>query len=308
MCSDLPKVLHEVCGRPMLGHVLSACRLAGMDRLVAVVGHGKDLVMERFAAERDVTWVEQAEQNGTGHAVACCRESLRGLRGSVVVVAGDMPLIRRETVVELLEHRERTGDALSLATTILDDPMGYGRIVRDGTGQLEAIIEERDCTGQQRAIREVNPSYYCFDSQRLWEALEALRPAPDTHELYLTDSVKVLRAGGHTVSVALTVPPEEAMGINARLDLARAARAMEDRIQLELLSAGVSIVDPDNTWIEADVSIGRDTIIYPFSYVGAGATIGEGSRIGPYAWVQAGERLGEGVVVQRNAGSGVAMP
>ena len=297
MKSDLPKVLHEICGRPMLAYVINACRLAGVDNIAIVVGHGKDQVKEHFANERGVTWVKQAEQRGTGHAVNCCRKALKGFSGSVLVIAGDMPLVRRVTLASLFQSREQSGDAVALATTVLDEPAGYGRIIRDAEGRLEAIVEHRDCTEEQRAINEVNPSYYCFDSKRLFEALENVQSDPKTGEYYVTDAVKVLREGGHGVSATVTAAPEDAMGINSRLDLAVVGRAMQDRIQLALMNEGVTIVDPDNTWIEADAAIGRETKVYPFSFIGAGASIGEGCRIGPFASVGSGETVQDGAVV-----------
>jgi len=284
----------------MLGYVLSACRLAGVDRLVVVVGHAKNRVREAFESDHDVTWVEQVEQLGTGHAVACCREALSGTSGSVLVVAGDMPLIRRETLVELMAQRARSGAAVSMATTVLDDPTGYGRIVRDAKGALKAIVEHRDCKKKELAIAEVNPSYYCFDGNLLFEALEELSPASGTGEIYLTDTIQWLKSAGHEVSADLRVAREDAMGINTRLDLARVARAMQDRIQLRLMNEGVTIVDPDNAWIEADVLVGRDTTIFPFSFVGKGAEIGESCRIGPHAFVSAGEAIADGSVVEAN--------
>lgn len=305
MNSDLPKVLYDICGRPMLGYVIGACRLAGVDRLIVVVGHGKDRVMGRFAAEQGITWVEQPEQHGTGHAVVCCREAVKGLSGSVLVIAGDMPLVRRETLADLIETRDQSGDALVLATAFLDDPAGYGRIIRDAAGRLEAIVEHRDCTSKQREIREINPSYYCFDVERLFDALDRIAPASGSGEYYVTDTVAVLRQAGHEVSAPVRVPAEDAMGINSRLDLAKVGRIMQDRIQLSFMNDGVTIVDPDNTWIEADVIVGRDTTIYPFSYIAAGAAIGEGCRIGPYAHVGAGQTVDDGAVVKATVSSGV---
>jgi bifunctional UDP-N-acetylglucosamine pyrophosphorylase/glucosamine-1-phosphate N-acetyltransferase len=305
MMSDLPKVLHEICGRPMLAYVLNACRAAGVDRLIAVVGHGKEQVIERFAAEHDVVWVEQTEQRGTGHAVLCCREALKGFTGSVLVIAGDMPLVRREALAELIEAREQSGDALTLATTMLDEPTGYGRIVRDSAGRLEAIVENRDCNEVQRAIHEVNVSYYCFDAERLFAALKKVEPEATKGEYYLTDTIRILRAGGHGVSASVKVAPEDALGINSRIDLAVVGRAMQDRLQRALVEEGVTIVDPDNTWIEADVSVGAETTIYPFTFIGAGATIGERSRIGPFACVRPGETLNDGAVVGPTARNGV---
>lgn len=304
MKSEVPKVLHEICGRPMLSHVLHACRLAGVDRLIVVVGYGKDELIRRFDADDDLAWVEQAEQKGTGHAVLCCRKTLKGFSGSVLIVAGDMPLVRRVTLAGLIESREHTGDALTLATMVLDEPSGYGRIVRDAEGRLEAIVEDCDCTDEQRGICEVNPSYYCFDADRLFEALMRVEPAAEKGEYYLTDVVRILHEGGHGVSVGVTVPPEDAMGINSRLDLATVGRVMQDRIQLGLMSEGVTIVDPDNIWIEADVSIGRDTIIFPFTMIGAGASIGRGCRIGPFTRVGAGEIVEDGSAVGSAASCG----
>lgn len=299
--SELPKVLHEVCGRPMLSYVLSACRLAGVDRIAVVVGHGKQKVKKRFSKETDITWVEQAKQNGTGHAVACCKAFFDGFDGSVLVVAGDMPLLRRVSLSDLLETRESSQDVLTLATTVLDDPTGYGRIVRDANGQLDGIVEHRDCTDEQRAIHEVNPSYYCFDSKHLFETLEKVKANRDTGEFYITDTVAVSREAGQPVSATVSVPAEDAMGINSRLDLATVSRVMQDRIQLGLMNEGVTIVDPDNTWVEADVTVGPDTTIYPFSFVGAGATIGKRCHIGPLAAIGSGQKIADGARIDQNS-------
>ncbi len=304
MKSDLPKVLHEICGRPMLSFVLQACRLAGVDRIVVVVGHCKAAVMDRFSDFGTISWVEQAEQKGTGHAVLCCREALRDFRGSVLVIAGDMPLIRRETLVDLLETRRETDDAVTLATTVLDDPTGYGRILRDAEGRLEGIIEHRDCNEEQRNILEVNPSYYCFDSVNLFNVLDSLSPHPGTGEYFITDAVRALRERKLGASALVMAPAEDAMGINSRMDLVRVTQAMEERIQGALIDDGVTIIDPDNTWIEADVTIGRDTVIQPFSFVGAGAVIGEGCRIGPFSLVAAGATVADGAVVGAGGATG----
>ena len=304
MKSNLPKVLHEVCGRPMLSYVLNACRLAGVDILVVVVGHGKEEVIERFNGEPDLVWVEQSPQKGTGHAVLCGREALQGFTGSILVIAGDMPLVRRVTLANLIQTRERSGDAVALATAVLDDPAGYGRIIRDAQGRLEAIVEHRDCTKEQREIREVNPSYYCFDAGQLFAALEKVQANPQTGEYYVTDAIRVLKEAGEGVSAKVSVAADDAVGINSRLDVAMVSRVMEDRIQLALMNDGITIVDPDNTWIEAEVSVGADTRIFPFSFIGAGATIGERCRIGPFASIGAGESVSDGAVVGPTAWSG----
>lgn len=302
MNSDVPKMLHEICGRAMLGYPVSACRLAGADPLIVVVGHGRDVVRKRFAAERDITWVKQTEQRGTGHAVLCCREALEGFAGSVLIVAGDMPLVRREVLAELIEIREEGDVAATLATTVLDEPTGYGRILRDASGRLEAIVEHSDCTDDQRKIKEVNPSYYCFEAIALFEALERVEPTTSKGEYYLTDAVRVLRSRSGGVSAVLQIPPEDAMGVNSRIDLAAVSRVMQDRLQAAMVESGATIVDPDNTWVEADVSVGRDTTVFPFTFIGRGAIIGDGCRIGPFAHVRAGQAVAGGSVI----GSGLA--
>lgn len=294
MKSDLPKVLHEVCGRPMLHFVLRACELAGVDRILVVVGHGRDAILKRFQGEFKVEWVDQFEQRGTGHAVLCCRDALAGFDGNVLVIAGDMPLIRREVLVELVHQHETGGDAVTLATTFLDDPTGYGRIIRNEKGELAAIVEDRDCTPEQREVHEVNVSYYCFDAKRMFAALSKVEPSVGQAEYYLTDAVAVLKREGHQVLAGMAIPREDALGINSRLDLALVNRIMQDRIQLSLMNDGVTIVDPDNTWVEAEVSIGQDTIIHPFSVVRTGATIGSRCCIGPFAGIAAGEHVKDG--------------
>jgi len=297
MNSELPKVLHPICGQPMLAYALDACVEAGVDRLLVVVGYRQDLVREAFADRDDLTWIEQAEQRGTGHAVMCCRLALKDFDGTVVVIAGDMPLVRRATVAALIEARADSGDAVVLGTSVLEDPTGYGRIIRGADGRLEAIVEDRECTPEQRKIREVNPSYYCFDARRMFEALDQVRPNNAKGEYYITDVVHLLRAAGAGVSAHSAVPREEALGINSRMDLADVARTMQDRLQSELMDAGVTIVDPDNTWIECGVTIGRDTVVYPFTYVGRGCTIGENCRIGPFANLEPGEKVESGARV-----------
>lgn len=297
MKTALAKVVHEICGRPMLAYVLDACREAGVSRLIVVVGHGKDEVIRRFDSQKDVCWVEQVEQLGTGHAVLCCREVLADFTGSVLVIAGDMPLVRSETLSCLLDSRARSGHGVTIATTVLDDPSGYGRIVRDEHGDLEAIVEDRDCTARQKKICEVNPSYYCFDARRMIEALDRVRPDNAKGEYYITDAVRILRETRHVASAIEAVPAEDASGINSRGDLAFINRVMQRRIQRAHMDGGVTIVDPENTWIEAGVSIGADSIVYPFTFIAGGAKIGKGSRIGPLACVGKCERLGDGAVV-----------
>ncbi len=297
MVTDLPKVLHEVCGRPMLAYVLDACRGAGIKRLIVVVGYRKEDVIAAFQGEPGVSFVDQAEQKGTGHAVMVCRDALADFEGDVVVIAGDMPLVRSETLELLLDTHQSRTSAVTLATAVLPDPTGYGRIIRDKYGNLEGIVEESDCTPAQREIREVNPSYYCFDKRLLFEALDQVRPDNVKGEYYLTDALHILVGRGHRALAITAVPPEDAMGINSREHLAEVGRVMQNRIQRRLMASGVTIVDPPNTWIDVRAEIGRDTVIHPFSYIHGRVRIGRRCSVGPFAYLRDGTVLADDVVV-----------
>lgn len=294
MKTALPKVLHEVCGRPMLAYVLDACRGAGIRRVCVVVGYGKDTVMAAFSGDGDITWIEQAEQKGTGHAVQMCEPALRDFVGDVVIIAGDMPLIHTETLNTLMHTHRRSGAALTLATTILDVAVEYGRIARDEAGRLTGIVEYRDCTADQRNIREMNPSYYCFDSRRLFSTLRRIDNRNAKGEFYLTDAVALLIGAGERVEAVAAVPAEDAVGVNSRRDLAEINDLMRRRILNRWMDDGVTIVDPGTTWIEAGAVLGEDAVIEPFSYIERDAVIGRGARIGPFAHVPGGARVPEG--------------
>ncbi len=297
MITDLPKVLHEVCGRPMLAYVVDACRAAGVERILAVVGYRKDDIIKAFADEPGITWVEQVEQKGTGHAAMVCREALRDFDGNVMVIAGDMPLVRSETLKLLMDTHGAENSAVTLATAVLEDPAGYGRIVRDKYGNLEGIVEQSDCKPEQLDIKEVNPSYYCFDKKLLFEALDQIRPDNVKGELYITDALKILARSGHRAIAITAVAAEDAMGVNSREELAEVGRIMQDRIQRNLMSRGVTIVDPANTWIDVRAEIGQDTVIYPFTYIHGRVIIGRRCNVGPFAYLREGTVLKEDVVV-----------
>ncbi|GMU23129.1 MAG: bifunctional protein GlmU [Phycisphaerae bacterium] len=297
MVTDLPKVLHEVCGRPMLAYVLDACRAAGIERIACVVGYKKDDVIAAFREEPGVAWVEQTEQKGTGHAAMVCREVLADFEGNLVVIAGDMPLVRTGTLELLLKTHERENAAVTLATAELPDPTGYGRIVRDEYGNLQGIVEETDCTPEQRKITEINPSYYCFDKKLLFDALQRLRPDNVKGEYYITDALRILVQGGHRALAIRAVAAEEAMGVNSRVQLAEVGRIMQTRIQQELMKQGVTIVDPMNTWIDIRAQIGQDTVIYPFTYIHGRVKIGRRCNVGPFAYLREGTELQDDVVV-----------
>jgi bifunctional UDP-N-acetylglucosamine pyrophosphorylase/glucosamine-1-phosphate N-acetyltransferase len=297
MNTQMPKVLHEVCGRPMLAYVLDACREAGIGKIYVVVGVGIERVRERFSDAEDVVWVQQQGQKGTGHAVLCCKQHLKEFGGETIVVCGDGPLIRAATLKALIEKHEAGQSSVTLATAILDDPTGYGRIVRDAYSNIQGIVEDSDCTSEQLGIKEVNPSYYLFDNEILFEAVEKVKPDNVKGEYYLTDALSLIIATGHKVLAVTAVRPDEAMGVNSRAELTEANKIMQRRIQQQLMDSGVTIVDPDNTWIDIRAQIGQDTVIEPFTYIHGEVTIGRGCRVGPFAYLRSGTVLEDDVVL-----------
>jgi len=297
MNTQLPKVLHEVCGRPMLAYVLDACRQAGLGKIYVVVGYGTGQVRGQFGAASDIVWVQQDEQKGTAHAVLCCKEYLGDFEGETLVLCGDMPLVRAETLRTLFEKHEAEHSVATLATAVLEDPAGYGRIIRDKYGNIQGIVEDSDCTSEQLGICEVNPSYYLFNNKILFDAVGKVRPDNVKKEYYLTDALSGIIARGHKVVAVTAVRPEEAVGVNSRAQLSEASKIMQRRIQEELMENGVTIVDPDNTWIDSRAEIGQDTVIEPFTYIHGVVKIGQGCRIGPFAYLRSGTVLKNDVVL-----------
>ncbi len=230
MRSELPKVLHAIHDRPMLAYVLDACFAVGVPEIHVVVGHGKQQVIDRFGDDRRLKWIEQSEQLGTGHAVMMAEPALRDFDGDVLIIAGDMPLVQARTLSDLVALHRRVGSMVSLATAELDDPDGYGRVIRDGGGRLQGIVEHRNCTPEQLRIREVNISYYCFDSVRLFDALRRISPDAGKGEYYITDVVHLLVADRRPAAILPGVAPDDALGINSPEDLERVARCMNRRL------------------------------------------------------------------------------
>jgi bifunctional UDP-N-acetylglucosamine pyrophosphorylase / glucosamine-1-phosphate N-acetyltransferase len=231
MKSDLPKVLHEVCGRPMLAYVLDACRAAACQRPIVVIGHDAPRVRRTFAdQDGQLQWVEQVPQLGTGHAVLMCREALATAQGPVLVLAGDGPLVRAETLLRLLAAHADSPAACTLATSILPDPARYGRIVRDSKGDLAGIVEYLDATEPQRQIHEVNVSLYCFDAAALRAVLPRLKNDNAKQEYYLTDALSLLREAGGKVQALPAVPADEVLSINTLEELAQVGRILQARL------------------------------------------------------------------------------
>jgi len=300
MKSKLPKPLHEVCGKPMLEWILDACFAADVTRALVVVGQGKEEIIERFGKDRRIHFVEQTEQLGTGHAARMCEPLLRGHGGDVLLLAGDTPLIRAEILRTLLQAHHDDRAAASMATAILDDPTGYGRIIRDAKGDFVEIVEQVDCNDEQREIREVFPSYYCVRAEDLLFALSKLTNQNKKGEYYLTDIYAILRKAGKKVIAVQAVTPEDVIAPNNRRQLAEADAAMQERIQRGLRDEGVTIVSGINTYVEAGVAIGADTVVEPFTFIGRQSTIGADCVIGPFVNLPPGSIVPEGTRVSGN--------
>lgn len=279
MRSDLPKVIHPVAGRPMVGYVLDAAQALGPRDIAVVVGHGADLV--RQALGDGVSYATQATRLGTGHAVQQAEQVVSGRANSVLVLYGDTPLIRMETLHKLVDQHEAAGAAATLLTFRPQDPTGYGRILRDPeTGQVRAIIEEADASPDQRQIDETSGGIFCFRDQWLWPNLASLEPS-ESGEFYLTDLVALADRQGETVATYLVPDPAEPIGLDNRLKMAWGEAEMRRRINGRWLLSGVTMVDPETTYVDAGVEIGSDTILWPGSLLQGNTRIGRGCTIGP---------------------------
>jgi len=300
MKSKRPKALHEVCGKPMLHYILQACYDAGVTRILLVVGHGKDEVIDAFKYDDRIRFIDQTEQLGTGHAARMCVPELEKVKGDVFLLAGDVPLIRGQVLQTLLQQHKFEDAAASMATAVLDDPTGYGRIVRDDKGDFLEIVEQLDATPEQREIREIFPSYYCARVPDLLFALSKLTNENKKSEYYLTDIYGILRKAGKKVVAVQAATYEDVLAPNTRQQLADADFVMQERIHRALREGGVTIVSSANTYIEAGVTIGPDTVIEPFTFVGRDTSIGSDCCIGPFASVPRESIVPEGTTISGN--------
>jgi bifunctional UDP-N-acetylglucosamine pyrophosphorylase/glucosamine-1-phosphate N-acetyltransferase len=302
MHSPLPKVLHKALGAPILRYPLDALDAAGVARKIVVTGVGRADVEKAFAGRAGVEFVPQEEQRGTAHAVLCAKEALGSFRGTLLVLAGDAPLVRAETIRGLLETHARREATATVLTGIVEDPRGYGRVVRaagspDAEGLVAAIVEERDATPAERAIHEINAGAYAFDAEALFRVLPRVAPTNAQGEFYLTDVVRLLVEEGGRVAARVAEDPTEALGVNRRAELAQAAAVLLERVLERHMDAGVTIVAPHLTWIEVDVEIGPDTVIEPFTTIRRGARIGTGCKVGPFAHLSDGAVLEDGAEI-----------
>ena len=282
MKSQVPKVLHALCGRSMLGHALAAASELQPECLVVVAGHQREQVAaEAHRQAANVTVITQEPQNGTGHAVRMVTEALGTLNGTVIVTYGDMPLLRPETLQALNDEHTRSGNAATVLTAHVTSPYGYGRIVRDDKNQLTEIVEQRDASPAQQQIDEINSGCYAFNGALLADAVKRVATDNAQGQEYLTDVIKILRADGHPVGALVAADATEIQGINDRVQLAEARRTMNTRILEDWMRGGVTVVDPASTWVDVTVTAEQDAEILPFTCLEGQTVIKAGARVGP---------------------------
>lgn len=279
MQSDLYKVLHPVCGKSMVAHVIDNIRILGADRIVTVVGHGAEMVEEMLGEKSD--YVLQDKQLGTAHAVQQAERLIGNLSGTTLVVCGDTPLIRPETMQALIDHHKKLGAKATILTAIADDPTGYGRIIRGEDGQVLRNVEQKDATLEEQKVIEINTGTYCFDNSALFASLQKVKNDNSQGEYYLPDVVGILRSEDALVSAYVTEDFSETLGINDRVVLSKAEAVMRLRIAEKHMRNGVTITNPENTYISADAVIGSDTTLLPGTMIEGKTIIGKKCVIGP---------------------------
>ena len=279
MKSKLPKVLHKVGGHPMLEHVMDAAEAAGCRDNVVVIGHGAELVRELVGDRARIAL--QAEQLGTGHAVLQAADTLKDFTGTVMILCGDTPLLEAEELEKFYAEHVKSGAAATVMSALMDDPFGYGRILRDANGDVAGIVEQKDASEEQKQIKEINTGNYCVEAPLLFEVLRTLGNDNAQGEYYLTDVLAKLRAMGKKVGGVITADSEMIMGVNSRRQLAEAESVMRRRIAERHMDDGVTIMDPASTFIEKSVKIAPDTVIYPNTWLQGATVIGEDCEIGP---------------------------
>jgi bifunctional UDP-N-acetylglucosamine pyrophosphorylase/glucosamine-1-phosphate N-acetyltransferase len=303
MKSNRAKVLHELGGAPLIAHVVRAAQALEPRSIIVIVGHQAEEVERAALAEVGelASFVVQEKQRGTGDAVESARGLLENSDSLVLVLSGDVPMIRVETLQKLIEHHHDTGSACSILSVRLENPTGYGRIVRDESGAFRKIVEQRDATEEERQVREINSGIYCFEAKELYRALRKVEPKNDQGEYYLTDVAEIILASGGVVSVYVINDPREVSGVNTRAELAEFENLIRrSAIRRLMLESGVTFIDPSHAYISAEAQIGRDTIIYPNVTIEGKTVIGEGCVIRTGTRIT-NSHLGDNVTVKDNS-------
>lgn len=283
MKSETPKVLHHICGMPMIDYVVQTAKKLNPERIYLVVGFKEKLIRKHLG--NSILYITQSEQLGTGHAVMQAGSELSDYKGDVVVLYGDVPLVSEETLQILLEKHRKSRASATFVTTKVSDPYGFGRIVRNRTRKTIRIVEEKDATPAQKRINEINPGIYCFKSRALMNALKKVGNDNEQQEYYLTDVIDILVREGRKVETVTTSDEIEIMQINDRKQLALLNRIMHDRVNGRLMSEGITIIDPATTFVSTTVRIEGDVILYPFTYIEGYTRIGSGTVIGPQSYI-----------------------
>ena len=295
MKSKKSKLVQKIYGKEIVKRAVENAEKAGVHEIIAVVGYMKEEVMGVLGDS--VKYAFQEEMLGTGHAVMQAKEYLKGKKGKVLVLNGDVPLIRPETLNKLLEKSMENKEYATLLTAIYDNPTGYGRIVRDEGGNIEAIVEEKDTTPSQKEIKEINAGIYCFDIEELLKALDKITPNNAQGEYYLTDVIQIMNEKGLKTGALIVEDNTEILGINDRIQLEMLTKVLQMRINTEHMKKGVTIEDVNNTYIYDDVEIGMDTVIHPNTTIKSGVIIGEDCEIGPNAYIREGCKLANRVKI-----------
>lgn len=308
MKSKLYKVLHPVCGKPMVQHVIDEISKLHINKMVTIIGHGAEKVKSYIGNKSE--YALQEEQLGTAHAVMQAADQLVDKEGITIVICGDTPLITAKTMEALFSQHEQTSASATVLTASAEDPTGYGRIIRNQNGQVERIVEHKDATDEERKVKEINTGTYCFDNKALFAALKNVSNDNAQGEYYLPDVIEILRDQGGTISAFQTESFEETIGVNDRMALSEAERIMRQRINSEHMKNGVTIIDPTNTYISDGVEIGSDTVIYPGTVLEGKTRIGSDCQIGPHSHIHHCNvadhvKIEHSVVEESEIGSGV---
>ncbi|OXM86299.1 UDP-N-acetylglucosamine diphosphorylase/glucosamine-1-phosphate N-acetyltransferase [Paenibacillus rigui] len=281
MKSKQHKILHAVCGKPMVQHVIDSLKGLVTGEIVVIVGHDAESVKEQLGTS--VQYALQEEQLGTAHAVLMSRDILQDKTGTTIIISGDTPLVREETLEKLMEQQEKSQAAAIVLTAVLADPTGYGRIIRHSDGFVERIVEHKDATEAEKEVSEISTGIFCFDNKALFQALSQVKNDNAQGEYYLPDVIEMMRKEGLSVFAYPTPAVEEGMGVNDRMQLATVEKLLRARINEKHMRNGVTIIDPESTYIDADVVIGADTVIHPGTFLRGNTCIGEGCVVGPAA-------------------------
>nr|MDH3083168.1 bifunctional UDP-N-acetylglucosamine diphosphorylase/glucosamine-1-phosphate N-acetyltransferase GlmU [Bacillus subtilis] len=297
MKSKLYKVLHPVCGKPMVEHVVDEALKLSLSKLVTIVGHGAEEVKKRLGDKSE--YALQAEQLGTAHAVKQAQPFLADEKGVTIVICGDTPLLTAETMEQMLkEHTQREAKA-TILTAVAEDPTGYGRIIRAENGAVQKIVEHKDASEEERLVTEINTGTYCFDNEALFRAIDQVSNDNAQGEYYLPDVIEILKNEGETVAAYQTGNFQETLGVNDRVALSQAEQFMKERINKRHMQNGVTLIDPMNTYISPDAVIGSDTVIYPGTVIKGEVQIGEDTIIGPHTEIM-NSAIGDRTVIKQS--------